>query len=99
MAFEKVKLFVRKLFWLLVALAVVLFDLLFFYSSIEVKIIDDAGSSEYNETPDSSYCSILLKFDNYAVDGSISVAFYDTDGKLLSEENEDVYVLLKKSRN
>lgn len=94
MTLEKVTLFIRKLFWTLVFIAVIIFDLLLFFepTASTAKIIKDSGSGEYYESLDSSTCEITLELDNYADTGSITVEFRDKDGKILSEEKQKIYV-------
>ena len=101
MSFEKVKLFVRKLFWTAVFIAVIILDLLIFSApATNVKIINDTGVYQYDETLDRSICSMSVEFDDYADMGSITVAFRDVDGKLISEETEDISIrLLSKNGN
>lgn len=93
MLYEKKKLIIHRSIWFVLLLLGILIPIIVSYAPYkEVEIIDDNGYiNEYYESLDETVCEIEVIFNCEVDSGFIMVAFYDSNGKLLSKENDYFY--------
>ena len=93
MLYEKKKLLIHRLIWfLLLLLGIIIPIIISNVPSKDVEIINDNGYiNEYYESLDETNCEIEVIFNCEVDSGYILVAFYDSNGKLLSKENGYFY--------
>ena len=93
MLYEKKKLIIyRSICLSLLVLGIIIPIIISTVSKNNLKIIDDNGYiNDYYEYSDKTDCEIEVVFNREVDSGYITVAFYDSKGKLLSKE-EDFFV-------
>ena len=86
MLYEKKKLLIHRLIWFfLLLLGIIIPIIISNVPSKDVEIINDNGYiNEYYESLDETNCEIEVIFNCEVDSGYILVAFYDSNGKLLS---------------
>ncbi len=93
MLYEKKKLLIHRSIWFVLLLLGIIVPIIISNApSKDVEIIDDNGYiNEYYESLDETNCEIEVIFNCEVDSGYIMVAFYDSNGKLLSKENGYFY--------
>lgn len=93
MLYEKKKILIHRLIWfILLLLGIIVPIIISNLPSKDIKIINDNGYiNEYYEYIDETDCEIEVIFNCKVDSGYIMVAFYDSNGKLLSKENGYFY--------
>lgn len=93
MLYEKKKLLIHRSIWLILLLLGIIIPLIISNApEKEVEIIDDNGYiNEYYEYLDETNCEIEVVFNTDVDSGYITVAFYDSNSKLLAKEKSYFY--------
>ncbi len=93
MAFEKIKVILRKLIWFVILLIGIIFSFVIGFKifEFEVEIINDDGYIiEYYESLNQTVCEIDGTINITTASGDIVVEFYNSNGELLSKQEKYV---------
>lgn len=92
--YEKRKLITHRIIWAFLLLAGIIIPIvaLFYTASKEVNVVDDNGYiNNYYESLNRTECEIEVVFNTNVNSGYITVAFYDSNGELLSTKENYFY--------
>lgn len=88
MLYEKKKLLTHRLIWgILMLLGFLVPIIITTVAKKETKILNSDGYNDYYKSTNQTSCEIEVTFNVEIIYGNITVAFYDSEGKLLAEKS------------